>query len=66
VVLRKKPILAIEAKFSLTETSKSLTYFKNKFPETRAVQVHFEGKKEFITSSGIEHLTALSLLSEFV
>jgi uncharacterized protein len=45
--------LALECKWSQTEISPVLTYFKQRSPNTRIAQVHFLGKKDYETMEGI-------------
>ena len=62
VIENNKPILFIEAKVSDADTTKGLKYLKNKYPQVKSLQVHLEGKKEFMTDQGIEHTHVLNLL----
>lgn len=62
VIEDNKPILFIEAKISDADTTKGLKYLKDKYPNVKALQVHIDGKKEFITGQGIEHTHVLNLL----
>lgn len=59
-------MLAVEVKWQLTDISKSLISFKRKVPETEAIQVHFAGSKEFISSDGIKVMNAERFLSNFI
>ena len=61
---RGKPIHFVEAKFSDADFSKGLKYLKSIYPATRATQVHFQGKKDFVSASGIEHIPAYKFLKE--
>ena len=65
-VEKNKPILMVEAKLNATKIDPSLSYFKNKFPKSRAVQLVAYGSKEYVTAEGIELLTALRFLRELV
>ena len=66
VVEKGAPIYAIECKFSDGTISKSLRYFKKKFPEVKAFQLTATGTKEFINKDGIVHAHCLSFLSELI
>jgi uncharacterized protein len=63
---RRTPILAVECTTSDTATAPSLRYFKERFPNCRAVQVILEGDREFRDRAGIEIRPALPFLSELV
>ncbi len=41
---RRKPVVAIEVKLSDREATRSLRYFKNKFPQVEAIQPTFRTK----------------------
>lgn len=60
------PILLVETKLSDATSTKGLRYLKERYPQTRAVQIHLQGKKEYIDGHGIEHLPAVQFLSELV
>lgn len=62
----KKPILAIEVKWGDEDIHKPLLYFKRKFPEVEAWQVHAAGKKDYIHSEGIRVAPAWKLLDKLV
>ncbi len=62
----KRPVLAVEAKLSDEEVSKSLVYFKRKFPACQAWQVTARGKKDYQTVDGIRVCPALRLLADLV
>lgn len=59
------PIHFIEAKLSDSDITKGLKYLKSLYPKVRASQVHFKGKKDFISAQGIEHIPAYKFLNEF-
>ena len=61
---RGKPIHFIEAKSSDADFSKGLKYLKSIYPAARATQVHYQGKKDFVSASGIEHIPAYKFLKE--
>jgi predicted AAA+ superfamily ATPase len=58
-----KPIYAIEAKLGDEDVSKSLVYFKKKYPQVEALQISFKGKKDFISRDNIRVMPALSFLT---
>ena len=47
------------------DVHKPLRYFKNKFPEVEAWQIHL-GKKDYITQEGIRVAPVTTLLERFV
>ncbi len=49
----RQPVFAIECKLRFREISKNLKYFKSKFPQCNAVQVHQYPMQEFIGKDGI-------------
>ncbi len=61
---KSKPILAVECKLSDEDISKSLFYFKNKFPEIPAWQIHLKGKKDYLSKTGIRVAPAIELLRD--
>jgi predicted AAA+ superfamily ATPase len=65
VVENQKPTWAIEVKLSDSEVSPHLKYFKAKFPTVEAVQVSFQGKKDYITKDGIRVLPWHQFLPNF-
>lgn len=62
----RQPLHLIECKSSDREVSHSLAYLKAKFPNVRASQLSFDGKKHFVNKDGIEVMPALELLKELV
>lgn len=66
VVENKKPIMFIEAKLSSTEITNGLKYLKGRYPSVRATQVSLENKSTVLTGDGIEKISALRFLQEFV
>lgn len=66
VTENNKPILFVEAKLSDAESTKGLKYLKGLYPQSRALQVHLQGKKEYVDQLGIEHLNAIKLFSELI
>jgi hypothetical protein len=61
---KSKPILAVECKLSDEDISKSLFYFKNKFPDVPAWQIHLNGKKNYQSKTGIRVAPAIELLKD--
>jgi len=60
----QKPFEFVECKWSdNTKTSDHLKYFQKKFPTANFIQISSIGKKNYVTSSGIEHMPALKYLS---
>ncbi len=59
----RKPVCAIECKLRYRGISKNLKYFKSKFPECRAIQVHQYDLQEYMTADGIHALQWRTLLS---
>lgn len=60
------PLWAIECKLSDAPVSKSLRYFKNKFPRCEAYQLSFSGKQDFVDGSGVRVAPALGFLQGLV
>ena len=60
-----QPICAIECKLRFRGISKNLKYFKSKFPECDAVQVHQYDLQEFISKDGIYVIRWRSLLLDY-
>ncbi len=60
-----KPTHFIEVKMSDSETNKGLVYLSKKFPDSRFLQIHLNGKKEYINKDGIEHMPASKFLLNF-
>ena len=61
----KQPICAIECKLRFRGVSKNLKYFKSKFPECDAVQVHQFDPQEFTTKDGIHVIGWRRLLLDY-
>ena len=61
-----KPVQAIECKLKERPVSPHLEYFKKRFPRTRCIQVHLEGFREYISSSGIEVQNWKTLLGKTI
>ena len=66
VVRERKPILFVECKYSDFAVSDSLRYLKAKFPSIEAVQVVYEGHRDFRNRDGIRVVSAAIFLQEFV
>ncbi len=60
-----QPVCAIECKLRYRGISKNLKYFKSKFPECDAVQVHQYDLQEFISKEGIHVIRWRSLLLNY-
>ena len=60
-----QPVCAIECKLQYRGISKNLKYFKSKFPECDAVQVHQYDLQEFISKEGIHVIGWRSLLLDY-
>ncbi|MDE0310466.1 MAG: AAA family ATPase [Acidiferrobacterales bacterium] len=61
----KQPVCAIECKLRFRGVSKNLKYFKAKFPQCDAVQVHQFDLQEFTTKDGIHVVNWRRLLSDY-
>ncbi len=61
-----KPIYAIEVKLGDDDVSKSLVYFKRKFPQVEAIQLSLKGRKDFISKDDVQIMPALKFLSQLV
>ncbi|MBS0358397.1 MAG: DUF4143 domain-containing protein, partial [Proteobacteria bacterium] len=66
IVSKKKPIIAIECKWSDTEISPALKYFKARFPDCAAWQISATGTKDYIGELGIRVCPAIKFLSTLV
>lgn len=60
------PIWAIECKHGDAPVSKSLRYFKNKFPRCRVYQLSFSGTRDFVDATGIRVAPALGFLQGLI
>jgi len=72
---RRKPVVAIEVKVRDSDPTRSLRYFKSKFPEVDAVQLYLygdglkqtpQGSREYQTKEGIRVLPCLMYLNGLV
>ena len=61
----KQPVCAIECKLRFRGVSKNLKYFKSKYPECDAIQVHQFDFQEFISKDGIRVINWKRLLLEY-
>ena len=67
VVLESEvPRVAIECKLSASPVDKNLLYFKNKFPDCEAWQIHARGTKDYYDPRGIRVAPALEYLRTLV
>ena len=66
LVEKGKPLMMVEAKRADHSIHSHLSYFKNKFPQARAVQVVANPKNEFVSKEGIELISAVRFLKELV
>lgn len=60
------PRIIIECKWNDTDVSKSLKYFKSKFPAVEAWQLSAVGKKDYLTPENIRVCSALEFLKTLV
>jgi predicted AAA+ superfamily ATPase len=60
------PILAVECKWADNDISKSLNYFKQRFPECQAWQITMEGQKDYLSKEGIRVTSALKFLNTLI
>lgn len=56
------PLVFIETKFSDSQVSDHLRYLKSKWPGVDAVQIYFEGTKEYVDGNGIHVMPAKKYL----
>ena len=63
---KQKPIVAIECKLKNKDASKSLIYFKRKFPNCRCIQIDVDSDKKYITNDQIEILPAIEYLKTLI
>ncbi len=63
---RRRPILAVEAKWSEAPVEPALRYFKERFPEVVAWQISATGTREYQNAEGIRVAPALALLRTLV
>ncbi|MBC7421636.1 MAG: ATP-binding protein [Bdellovibrio sp.] len=61
-----KPIFFIEAKYSDAEVSPALIYLKNKFPHVNSMQLHMNGKKDYVSQHGIRVTNVINYLAELI
>jgi len=65
VVDGRKPIMAVECKWSDEQIAPALRYFKSKYPECKAWQVTGTGEKDYV-NNGIRVLPAIKFLKKFI
>jgi hypothetical protein len=63
---KKSPLWAIEVKWRDEEVHKPLLYFKRKFPQVEAMQVLFEGTKNYLSSDGVRVMPVSELLKNLI
>jgi len=63
---KKKPLLAIECKFSDAPIAKGLSYFKSKFPECDTWQLSAVGTKDYVSGDKIRVAPCHRFLGELV
>ncbi len=66
LVENKEPVMIVECKWSDTEISKGLKYFKTRFPNTQAWQVSAVGKKDYISPDKIRVCNVIELLKTLI
>jgi len=66
VTLNKRPKLAIEVKSAERDISKHLVYFKRKFPEVQAIQVHRHSAREYRNKDNVHVKSWGTFLSNLV
>jgi hypothetical protein len=66
VVERRRPVLAVECKWSDEPIARGLRYWRERFPDCPAWQLSAQGRKDYVSPEGIRVAPALSLLSSLV
>ena len=66
LLLKGKPIKAIECKLSKEDISPPLTYFKKKFPEVEAMQVCLDPVREYTNGEGVRLVSAMKFLRTLI
>ncbi len=66
VVEKNKPILLVEAKLADAPIQPALLYLKSRFQAVPAWQVHFKGKKDYLSPEGIRVAPAIRLLETLI
>ncbi len=61
----RQPVCAIECKLNFNGISRNLRYFKSKYPDCDAYQVHQSDLQEFISKDGIRAVNWRSLLLNY-
>lgn len=62
----RKPIQAVECKWSDAEIHPALRYFKERFPRCDAFQISAVGKKDYVSDRGIRVFPALQFLQGLI
>lgn len=60
------PLIAVECKWNDAELSRSLKYFRAKFPNCRCLQISATGEKDYLSKEGITVMPAVKFLSELI
>ena len=63
---RRRPVLAVECKWSQSRPDRNLRYWKKRFPECEAWLVTAQEGREFVTADGIRVCHALRFLSRLI
>lgn len=66
ITLNGEPVRFIECKMRYRETSRSLKYLKNKFPDIEAVQIIYNGDDDFFDKSGNRIMPAARFLRTLI
>jgi mannose-1-phosphate guanylyltransferase len=62
VIERRKPVLMVECKLGDDDVGRGLQALHERFPDCPAWQVHAQGKKDYLSTSGVRVAPALELL----
>ncbi len=66
VTEQKRPIFAVECKWSDVEIDRGLRYFKERFPHCEAFQISATGRKDYVNDLGISVIPALKFLQGLI
>lgn len=66
ILENNKPLMFVETKINDSEIAQGLKYLKKAYPQARAMQVHLNGKKEYVNEMGIEYFQVSKLLNELI
>lgn len=66
VTEENKPILAVECKLSDGDIGQGLKYFKTRFPDCEALQISYQGKKDYLSKDGIRVCNCLNFLKGLI